>query len=116
MARSFLGRRLLSSLVAEFGVSVLVFLLVHLIPGDPGDNLLGVRADAVDKAEMRKCMDLDRPLPVQFGRFLRHVADGSLGTTCDGTSRTVTSLIAEALPSTVALAASAMVVALLLAL
>ena len=116
MPGSFLGRRMLSSLVAVFGVSLLVFLLVHLIPGDPVDNLLGERADAVDKAEMRRCMDLDQALPVQFGRFLRHVADGTLGTTCDGTSRTVTSLIREALPSTMALAASAMVVALLLAL
>jgi ABC-type dipeptide/oligopeptide/nickel transport system permease component len=116
VAGSFLRRRLLSSLVAVFGVSILVFLLVHLIPGDPIDNLLGERADAVDKAEMRKCMDLDQKLPVQFGRFLRHVADGTLGTTCDGTSRTVASLIGEALPSTMALATAAMVVALILAL
>jgi peptide/nickel transport system permease protein len=113
---AFLRRRLLSSLVAIFGVSLLVFLLVHLIPGDPVDNLLGERADAVDKAEMRKCMDLDRPLAIQFGRFLGHVADGTLGTTCDGTNRTVTSLIAEALPSTFLLATSAMLVALVLAL
>src|SRR5215813_13580096 len=116
MRASFLRRRLLSSLSAIFGVSVLVFLLVHLIPGDPIDNLLGERADAVDKAEMRKCMDLDQPLVIQFGRFLRHVGDGTLGTTCDGTHRTVTSRIAEALPSTMALATCAMMVALLLAL
>ena len=49
MARSFLGRRLLSSLVAVFGVSVLVFLLVHLIPGDPVDNLLGELDEAPGK-------------------------------------------------------------------
>jgi peptide/nickel transport system permease protein len=113
---TFLRRRVWSSLVAIFGVSVLVFLLVHLIPGDPVDNLLGERADPVDKAEMRACMDLDRPLPVQFGRFLLHVADGTLGTTCPDRSRTVASLIKEALPSTVALALAAMAVALLLAL
>ena len=45
MRASFLRRRLVSSLTAVFGVSVLVFLLVHLIPGDPVDNLLGERAD-----------------------------------------------------------------------
>src|ERR1700752_3406870 len=116
MRASFLRRRLFSSLTAVFGVSVLVFLLVHLIPGDPVDNLLGERADAVDKAEMRACMDLDQSLPVQFGRFLGHVVDGTLGTTCPDRSRTVASLIEEALPSTVALATAAMVVALLLAL
>ena len=116
MSGSWLLRRLLSSVVAVFGVLILVFLLVHLIPGDPVDNLLGERADAVDKAEMRACMDLDRTLPVQFGRFLLNVGDGTLGTTCPDRSRTVASLIEEALPSTMALAAAAMLVALLLAL
>jgi peptide/nickel transport system permease protein len=116
MRGSFLGRRLLSSLSAVFGVSVLVFLLVHLIPGDPIDNLLGERADPTDKAEMRRCMDLDQTLPVQFGRFLVNVADGTLGHTCPDRRRTVASLIGEALPSTIALATSAMVVALILAL
>src|SRR5258708_7840786 len=107
----FLRRRLLSSLVAVLGVSILVFLLVHLIPGDPIDNLLGERADPVDKAEMRACMDLDQSLPVQFGRFLQHVGDGTLGVTCPDRSRTVASLIGEALPSTFALALAGMLVA-----
>ena len=112
----YLGRRVLSSLIAILGVSVLVFLLIHLIPGDPIDNLLGERADAVDKADMRACMDVVQPLSVQFGRFLAHVVDGTLGRTCPDRSRTVAQLIGEALPSTVALAAAAMLVALLLAL
>jgi peptide/nickel transport system permease protein len=113
---AFLARRLVSSLIAVAGVTVLVFLLVHLIPGDPIDNLLGERADAADKAQMRACMDLDQPLVVQYGRFLAHVADGTLGVTCPDRTRTVSSLIAEALPSTVALAVGAMLVALVLAL
>ena len=116
MRGSFLRRRILSSLTAVFGVSVLVFLLVHLIPGDPIDNLLGERADPVDKAQMRACMDLDQPLTIQFGRFVRSVADGTLGKTCPDQTRTVAQLIKEAMPSTVALAVAAMVVALILAL
>jgi peptide/nickel transport system permease protein len=116
MGGSFLRRRLLSSLTAVLGVSVLVFLLVHLIPGDPVDNLLGERADPADKAQMRACMDLDQPLTVQFGRFLKSVGDGTLGRTCPDQSRTVAQLIKEALPSTVALAIAAMIVALILAL
>jgi peptide/nickel transport system permease protein len=116
MRGSFLRRRLLSSLTAVFGVSVLVFLLVHLIPGDPVDNLLGERADPIDKVEMRRCMDLDQSLVVQFGRFLKNVGNGTLGRTCPDQRRTVASLIAEALPSTIALAAAAMVVALIFAL
>ncbi len=115
---AFVLRRLGTSLLAVFGVSLLVFLLVHLIPGDPVDNMLGEGADPRDKAVLRACMDLDQPLPVQFGRFLRHVGDGTLGHTCHDPlhPRTVASLIGEALPSTAALAAAAMVVALLLAL
>jgi ABC-type dipeptide/oligopeptide/nickel transport system permease component len=116
MRGSFLRRRLVASITAVFGVCVLVFLLVHLIPGDPIDNLLGERADPVDKLEMRRCMDLDQSLPVQFGRFLRHVADGTLGRTCPDQRRTVAGLIAEALPHTIALAVAAMLVALILAL
>jgi peptide/nickel transport system permease protein len=112
----WLRRRVISSLVAVLGVTVLVFLLVHLIPGDPIDGLLGERADPADKVEMRACMDLDQPLLVQFGRFWKGVADGTLGTTCPDRTRTVASLIGEALPSTMALAAAAMAVALLLAL
>jgi len=112
----YLRRRVITSIVAVLGVSVLVFLLIHLIPGDPIDNLLGERADPADKAEMRACMDLDQPLVIQFGRFLKSVGDGSLGVTCPDRKRTVASLIREAYPSTVALAVAAMVVALLLAL
>jgi peptide/nickel transport system permease protein len=115
-ASSFVWRRLVASLSAIFGVSILVFLLVHLIPGDPVDNLLGERADPADKLEMRRCMDLDQPLAVQFGRFLKSVGDGTLGHTCPDQRRTVASLIADALPSTVELAIAAMIVALALAL
>jgi peptide/nickel transport system permease protein len=116
--RTFLLRRLGTSLLAVAGVALLVFLLVHVIPGDPVDNMLGEAADPRDKAALRACLDLDQPLPVQLGRFARHVLDGTLGTTCHDPlhPRTVASLIGEALPSTVALAAAAMAVALLFAL
>jgi peptide/nickel transport system permease protein len=116
MRSRYLRRRIASSLAAIFGVSMLVFLLVHLIPGDPVDNLLGERADPIDKAEMRRCMDLDQPLYVQFERFLVHVGDGTLGRTCPDERRTVASLIFAELPSTITLALAAMLVALALAL
>ncbi len=116
MDGAYLRRRLLSSLVAILGVTLLVFFLVHLIPGDPVENLLGERADPGDVAEMRACMDLDQPLLIQLLRFLRHVADGTFGLTCPDQQRTVASLIWNALPSTIALASAAMVVALVLAL
>ena len=116
--KAFALRRLGTSLLAILGVCVSVFLLVHAIPGDPIDNILGEGADPRDKVALRACMDLDQPLYVQFGRFLKHIGDGTLGTTCHDPlhPHTVTSLIAEALPQTFALAAAAMVVALLFAL
>lgn len=116
MGGAYLLRRLLSSLVAIIGVTLLVFFLVHLIPGDPVENLLGERADPADLAQMRACMDLDQPLYVQLGRFVRHIGDGTFGVTCPDGARTVSSLIWDVLPSTMWLALAAMLVALILAL
>jgi ABC-type dipeptide/oligopeptide/nickel transport system permease component len=93
-----------------------VFLLLHLVPGDPVDNLLGEEARPEDKLELRRCMDLDQPMPIQLGRFLRSVADGTLGYSCPDRRRTVASRIREVMPYTVELALAAMAVALLLAL
>lgn len=116
--RTFLLRRLFTSAVAVAGVLVLVFLLVHLIPGDPVDNMLGEGADPRDKAALRACLDLDQPLTTQFGRFVRSIGDGTLGHTCNDPlhPKTVTSLVAAAFPYTVALAASGLIIALVLAL
>lgn len=114
--RRFLLRRLLTSLLAVLGVIVAVFLLLHVVPGDPVDNLLGEDARPQDKLELRRCMDLDQPMPVQLYRFLRSIGDGTLGYSCPDRKRTVAGRIAAVMPHTVALAVSAMVVALLLAL
>jgi peptide/nickel transport system permease protein len=114
--RRFLMRRLFTSLLAVLGVVVAVFLLLHVVPGDPVDNLLGEDARPQDKLELRRCMDLDQPMPVQLYRFLRSVGDGTLGYSCPDRKRTVAGRIAEVMPHTVALAVSAMIVALLLAL
>jgi peptide/nickel transport system permease protein len=112
----FLLRRLATSAVALAGVCVLVFLLIHLIPGDPVDNLLGETAPAAERTRLRRALHLDEPLPVQFGRFVGGIADGSLGRSFLHSDRTVASLIAEVFPYTLQLAVVAMVVALLLAL
>jgi peptide/nickel transport system permease protein len=114
--RRFLLRRLFSSLLAIFGVVVLTFLLLHLVPGDPVDNLLGEEARAEDKAALRQCMDLDQPLHVQFGRFVRSIADGTLGWSCPDRKHTVAGRIVRVLPATAELALAAMVVAVALAL
>ncbi len=116
--RAFLIRRLASSAVALLGVSVLVFLFLHIVPGDPVDNLAGGEATPEQRAAIAKCMHLDLPMAQQFGKFLAAVADGSLGRQCpDGPGKpTVAARIVEVFPYTVELAFGGLIVALLLAL
>lgn len=114
--RRYLVRRVLSSLLSVCGVAVLVFLFLHIIPGDPVDNLLGEDARPQDKLELRQCLDLDQTLPVQFARFLGSIFDGTLGYSCPDRKTTVAARIQKVLPATVALALSAMSLALPLAL
>lgn len=114
--RAYLLRRLFSSLLSIGGVAVLVFVLLHVIPGDPVDNLLGEDARPQDKLELRRCMDLDQPLMVQFGRFVKTIGDGTLGHSCPDKKKTVAQRIKQALPSTIQLAVSAMLVAIVIAL
>ena len=115
---SFILRRLGSGALAIFGVSVLVFLFLHMVPGDPVDQLAGGDADARDRAEIERCLHLDRSLPEQFGIFLANIGNGSLGRQCPNPEAkpTVMRRILEVMPYTLELAVAGMGVALLLAL
>ncbi|HTM21969.1 MAG TPA: ABC transporter permease [Kofleriaceae bacterium] len=115
---SFVLRRLGSGLLAVFGVSVLVFLFLHIIPGDPVDQLAGGDADPARRAAIERCLNLDRPLGEQFGTFLHNIADGSLGHQCPDPANKpdVMDRITDVLPYTLELACGGMLVALLLAL
>jgi peptide/nickel transport system permease protein len=66
----FIVRRVLATIPVLFGVSILVFAFVHLIPGDPAVALLGERATDENVTRLREQMGLDDPLPVQYVRFL----------------------------------------------
>jgi peptide/nickel transport system permease protein len=114
----FVLRRLGSGAVAILGASLLVFLFLHIVPGDPVDHLAGGEATPEQRAKLEKCMGLDEPLPTQFVAFLGHIADGTLGHQCPDPERrpTVGARIASALPHTVWLALTAMAVAVVLAL
>jgi peptide/nickel transport system permease protein len=111
----FLARRLLLTIPVFFGVATVVFLLIHLIPGDPVQAMLGESAAPADIAVLRGRLGLDRPLIVQYGAFLEGLVTGDLGTSLR-TNQTVVSALAERLPATVELAAAAMLVALACAL
>ncbi|MES1254819.1 MAG: ABC transporter permease [Acidobacteriota bacterium] len=104
---TFLARRLLVSLPVLFGVATLVFALIHLVPGDPAQAMLGDSASPQDAAELRARLGLDRPLYLQYAAFLNGLARGDLGTSLR-TDEPVAAVIAARLPATVELAAAAM--------
>src|SRR4029450_10569902 len=75
----YLVRRLLLTIPVLLGVATLVFSLIHFIPGDPAQAMLGGGAAAEDVAQLRERLGLDRPLLVQYGSFLGGLARGDLG-------------------------------------
>jgi len=111
----FIVRRLLLTLPVLLGVATLVFSLIHLVPGDPVQAMLGDSATPQDVADVRARLGLARPLPVQYGAFLRNVSRGNLGISLR-TNQPVTAAIAERMPATFELAFAAMAVATALAL
>ena len=98
-----------------FGVATLVFSLIHLIPGDPAQAMLGETAPQADVEELRRRLGLDRPLLEQYVAFLSGAVRGDLGTSLR-TGEPVVSQVASRIPATAELAAAAMFVALLVAL
>jgi ABC-type dipeptide/oligopeptide/nickel transport system permease component len=108
----FLARRLILTIPVLLGVATLVFSLIHLIPGDPAQAMLGDTASPQQVDELRRRLGLDRPLLEQYGSFLGGVVRGDLGTSLR-TGLPVTSQILERMPATAQLAAAAMIAAIL---
>lgn len=111
----FVARRVLYSLVVLFGVLVLVFALVHLVPGDPVRIALGTRYTPEAYGALRAESGLDRPLVEQFFSYVGSAATGDLGVSFRN-GDPVTLTLADRLPATVSLAAVGIVIALLIAL
>lgn len=110
----YLFRRVLLTIPVLLGVATLVFSLIHLVPGDPAQAMLGDGASPQDVADLRASLGLDRPLLEQYGTFMRQAATGDLGRSFR-TGQPVTAMIVERLPATAELALAAMLVAILLA-
>jgi peptide/nickel transport system permease protein len=77
--RRYLARRLLLLVPVLVGVSIIVFMVLHLSPGDPVEIMLGAQATQEDRARLRADLGLDQPVHVQYVRWLGHVARGDLG-------------------------------------
>jgi ABC-type dipeptide/oligopeptide/nickel transport system permease component len=111
----YLIRRLLLTIPVLLGVATLVFSLIHFIPGDPAQAMLGEGAAPEDVAQLRERLGLDRPLLVQYGAFLQGLARGDLGVSLRN-DQPVLHQILERMPATAELAFASMTVAVLIAL
>ncbi len=98
-----------------FGISALVFCLIHLIPGDPVDVMLGEGASLADRESLRQQLGLSAPLSVQFVHYYSKLAELDLGMSLQ-TQQPIIELLASRAPYTFALAGVALGFALLLAL
>ncbi|KAA0253791.1 MAG: ABC transporter permease [Acidobacteria bacterium] len=107
-------RRLLAVPLLLVGAATLVFFLIHLVPGDPAAAMLGEGASPADVAALRSDLGLDRPVPVQYARWLGGLLRGDLGVSFVS-QRSVTKEILRALPATGSLAVAAFLAALLVA-
>ena len=110
---AYITRRLIAVAVLAAAVSIFVFLILHLIPGDPAVALLGTNAGSADLVNrLHREMGLDLPLPVQYLHWLGGLAKGNLGYSF-AQSLPVAHLIAQNFPYTLQLTFSGLVLSLL---
>ncbi len=108
----FLLSRLVTTVPVLFGVSLLVFMMLHLVPGDPVKMMLSEFQTSPEQVELlRSQLHLNEPLPQQYGRFVVNALQGDLGLSIRS-KRPVRNEIAENLGSTLQLAASALLIAI----
>jgi peptide/nickel transport system permease protein len=107
--------RLLGVIPVVFGVVLLTFLLVHAVPGDPVEVMLGESASSADRMQLRADLGLDQPIYVQFGDYLNKLAHGNLGVSIHS-KKPIIDLLAERLPATAKLALLALSFAVLIGL
>ncbi|MDQ2831778.1 MAG: ABC transporter permease [Chloroflexota bacterium] len=110
---TFLVRRILLLAPILIGVSMVSFLMVHLVPGDPVQIMLGHSPSATSPAMLRHELGLDLPLPVQYLHFVGNALHGDLGTSIRS-GRPVVNEIGDRFPATLQLTCVAMVLAIVL--
>src|SRR5438552_3494833 len=111
----YLVRRVIAIVPVLFGISVLVFVLVHLIPGDVTQVLLGTSATDQQIETLRRTFGLNRPLPVQYFDWLSHVLVGDFGVSFR-TSRPVLPDLVSRFGVTIQLTLVSMIIALAVAI
>lgn len=108
-------KRLFAVVPVVFGVLLLTFLLVHLVPGDPVEVMLGESATSADRAQLRTELGLDQPLVIQFKNYLVNLLQGDFGRSIH-THTEVAELLQDRIPATAWLAIVAFIIAILIGL
>ncbi len=112
---TYVLRRILAAVPVVFGVATMVFALIHAVPGDPAQAMLGDTASAADLAALRSSLGLDQPVLVQYARYLRGLGHADLGTSFRFNTP-VSQEIGARLGATAELALAAVLVAVVVAL
>lgn len=112
---NYLFSRLISALVVILGVSCLVFLLIHMVPGDPVELMLGESARPADREALRAALGLDKPVLTQLLHYLSNLAQFNLGDSIHQRSP-ISQLLSERIPATVQLALVSLTVAIVIAI
>jgi peptide/nickel transport system permease protein len=112
---NYLIKRLCSAVFVLLGITTLVFLLIHLVPGDPVEVMLGETARMADREALRHALGLDLPILQQWWQYLTGIAHFDLGTSLHS-KRAVSQLLIERLPATAVLSIASMLIAIVIAL
>jgi len=112
---NYLIKRLISAVFVLFGISTLVFLLIHLVPGDPIEVMLGETARPADREALRHALGLDLPIFQQWWEYLKGIARFDLGESLHS-KQAVSQLLLERLPATVILSVASLFIAIVMAL
>lgn len=108
-------KRLLQMIPTLIGVSILTFLMVHAVPGDPARMLAGPEASSEEVDVVRESLGLDQPLYIQYGKYVSNLLQGDLGTSLRS-ERPVLDEILGRFPSTITLTVMAIVVMVVIGL
>ncbi|HSH87087.1 MAG TPA: nickel ABC transporter permease [Methylophilus sp.] len=106
-------KRITTLLPVIIGVLCLTFALLHMVPGDPVDVMLGESASPADRDMLKAQLGLDQPLYSQFGRYALNILKGDFGVSIH-TQVPITQLLAQAYPATLILAVTALSIGLLI--
>ena len=111
---NFLVSRLLSALIVVLGVSCLVFMLIHIVPGDPVEVMLGESSQPADREALRHALGLDLPVHIQLAGYLQGLTHFDLGVSLHS-QRPIADILIERIPATLELAIAGLLVAVIIA-